>query len=133
MHPAPRRLLRLEGAAVLALSVLLYAGLGTSWWWFAGFFFAPDLAMLAYAAGPRAGAAAYNAVHAYVLPLALAGAGVALASAPLLAAGLIGTAHIGFDRMLGYGLKLPDDFRHTHLGPIGRPSARDGGTVKGEG
>jgi hypothetical protein len=28
--------------------------------------------------------------------------------------------HIGLDRTLGYGLKLPTDFRDTHLGRIGR-------------
>ena len=30
------------------------------------------------------------------------------------------TAHIAMDRALGYGLKLPTDFRDTHLGRIGR-------------
>ncbi|TDB99096.1 DUF4260 family protein [Actinomadura sp. 7K534] len=28
--------------------------------------------------------------------------------------------HVGVDRALGYGLKLPDSFRHTHLGEIGK-------------
>ena len=27
--------------------------------------------------------------------------------------------HVGVDRALGYGLKLPDSFRNTHLGQIG--------------
>jgi hypothetical protein len=27
--------------------------------------------------------------------------------------------HVGVDRALGYGLKLPDSFRSTHLGRIG--------------
>jgi hypothetical protein len=30
-------------------------------------------------------------------------------------------AHIGFDRMLGYGLKHASGFGDTHLGRIGRP------------
>ena len=38
-------------------------------------FFAPDLSMLAYFAGPRAGAAAYNVVHTYLPALALVLAG----------------------------------------------------------
>ena len=29
-------------------------------------------------------------------------------------------AHIGLDRMLGYGLKSSEAFGITHLGPIGR-------------
>jgi Domain of unknown function (DUF4260) len=32
-----------------------------------------------------------------------------------LALGLIWLAHVGFDRMAGYGLKYGDAFRHTHL------------------
>ena len=37
-----------------------------------------------------------------------------------LAVGLIWIAHIAFDRMLGLGLKYPEGFRFTHLGPVGR-------------
>jgi hypothetical protein len=37
---------------------------------------APDLSMAGYLAGPRAGAIAYDTAHAYVLPVALAVAGV---------------------------------------------------------
>jgi hypothetical protein len=33
---------------------------------------------------------------------------------------LVWFAHIGLDRMLGYGLKHPSGFRETHLGRIGR-------------
>ncbi|PHB05583.1 DUF4260 family protein, partial [Bacillus pseudomycoides] len=29
--------------------------------------------------------------------------------------GLIWTAHIGMDRMLGYGLKYETDFKDTHI------------------
>ena len=42
------------------------------------------------------------------------------AVAPLALAGAILLAHVGMDRALGYGLKLPTDFRDTHLGRIGR-------------
>jgi hypothetical protein len=37
-----------------------------------------------------------------------------------LAAGLIGLAHVGFDRLLGYGLKYPLGFGYTHLGRGGK-------------
>jgi Domain of unknown function (DUF4260) len=33
---------------------------------------------------------------------------------------LIWIGHIGVDRMLAYGLKLPTAFQDTHLGRIGR-------------
>ena len=38
---------------------------------------------------------------------------------------LIWLAHIGFDRALGYGLKHPSAFQHTHLGLIGKPESAD--------
>ena len=31
---------------------------------------------------------------------------------------LVWFAHIGLDRGLGYGLKLPAGFKHTHLGRL---------------
>ncbi len=113
-------ILRLEGAAVLAVSVALYAHAGFSWPLFALLILAPDLAMLAYLIGPRAGAGAYNLVHTYALALPLALAGYWLASPLALALGLIWIAHIGMDRMFGYGLKYASGFGDTHLGRFGR-------------
>ena len=84
------------------------------------FFLAPDLAMLAYLAGPRAGARLQLA-HTYALPLALMLAGfLRRLACPAAAGGLIWIAHIGFDRALGYGLKYATGFGDTHLGRIGR-------------
>lgn len=34
--------------------------------------------------------------------------------------GAIWLAHLGMDRLLGYGFKLPTGFKDTHLGQIGR-------------
>ena len=76
--------------------------------------------MLPYLIGPRAGAAAYNLAHTYALSVPLALAGYWLASPIALALGLIWIAHIGMDRMLGYGLKYASGFADTHLGRIGR-------------
>jgi hypothetical protein len=44
-----------------------------------------------------------------------------LEAAVLLAGSLIAFAHIGADRLLGYGLKYGDNFQHTHLGQLGQP------------
>ena len=116
----PRLLLRLEGAALLVIAVLLYARTGTSWWLFAALVLAPDLSFVGYLAGPRVGAAAYNAAHTTVGPIALALVGV-LAPSPLaVAIALIWLAHVGADRLLGYGLKYDAGFGFTHLGWIGR-------------
>ncbi len=111
-----RLLLRLEGFAAFAAALAVYWRNDFSWLASALFFLAPDLAMLAYLAGPRAGALGYNFAHTYVLPLTLALFGL-FGSVPFAAAGgLIWIAHIGFDRALGYGLKYPTAFGDTHLG-----------------
>lgn len=115
-----RALLRLEGLAVLTLALAAYAQFGAGWGWFALLFLLPDLSFAAYLAGPRWGAAAYNAAHSYVGALALLAAGVLAAMPGLLAVGLVWCAHIGFDRALGYGLKYSEGFGLTHLGRIGR-------------
>jgi hypothetical protein len=94
---------------------MAYAQLGHGWWLFAGLFLLPDLAMLAYVAGPRAGAAAYNATHTLSVPFGLGAVGLAVGWSPLLALALIWAGHIGVDRALGYGLKYPTAFRDTHL------------------
>jgi len=61
----------------------------------------------------------YNLAHSYVGPVALIALGL-LADMPVaLAVGLIWCAHIGFDRMLGYGLKYTSGFAATHLGRLG--------------
>jgi hypothetical protein len=115
-----RVVLRLEGAAAFAIAIALYAHAGFSWLAFAVLFLAPDLSMLAYLVGPRAGALAYNLVHTYAPMLPLALAGFAFGWPVVSALALIGIAHIGFDRMLGYGLKYASGFGDTHLGRIGR-------------
>lgn len=112
----PAALLRIEGAALLAASVALYWLNGGSWWLFALLLLAPDVSMLGYLSGPRIGAAVYNTFHSYPLPAALGIFGL-LAGAPLaVAVALVWFAHVGVDRLAGYGLKYPSGFKDTHLG-----------------
>ena len=117
---AVRAMLRFEGLAAFVTAALLYRHSGFPLPMFAVFFLAPDLSMLGYLAGPRIGAAAYNAAHTYALALPLALFGL-LAPTPIaLGAALIWIAHIGLDRALGYGLKRQTRFGDTHLGTVGR-------------
>lgn len=118
-----RALLRVEGACILASSLLAYRAYGMGWGVFALAFLVPDLSFLGYLAGPRVGAVLYNAAHSYVGAVACVAVGVVwprLAPAWLTGAGLIWAAHVGMDRMLGFGLKYGVGFGATHLGPIGR-------------
>ena len=70
-----------------------------------------------------AGAIAYNAGHSTVGPALLAAVALVTGRAGLLPVALIWVAHIGFDRMLGYGLKYATAFGATHLGRVGRRAA----------
>ena len=111
----PRVLLQIEGAAVFVLSLFLYHFIGAGWIWFLVLFLWPDILMLGYLANVKLGASLYNLAHAEVLPLALAGISMTLQRKELLPFALIWMAHIGFDRMMGYGLKYPTFFKDTHL------------------
>ena len=113
-------LVAIEEFFLVLLCLFLFRSLGYAWIWFAVFFFAPDLSMAGYLAGPRIGGFTYDLVHHKAVAIACYIAGALLASAPLMFAGLILLAHSSFDRVLGYGLKYPDGFGHTHLGMIGR-------------
>ena len=115
-----RALLRAEGAITLLAAVAVYRVLGGGWGTFALLFLVPDLSLLGYLAGSRVGAFVYNFGHSLAGPAVLAAVGL-LAGAPFaVLAACIWLAHVGFDRMLGYGLKATTSFYDTHLGRVGR-------------
>jgi hypothetical protein len=114
----PAILLRLEGAAVFGASIAIYLDADFSVLALVLLFLAPDLSFLGYLAGSRAGAATYNAVHTELWPIFLATLGVLADASVLTQVGLIWLAHIGMDRVLGYGLKYPTAFKDTHLGRV---------------
>ncbi|MBL0885270.1 DUF4260 family protein [Myceligenerans indicum] len=117
---------RIEAAAIALLSVVAVVAVYPRWWWvILAAFLLFDLSMLGYARSAAAGALSYNAVHNYAWPAASASVALMTSSAsPTLStfAGALACAwafHVGVDRALGYGLKLPSAFTHTHLGGIG--------------
>jgi hypothetical protein len=120
-------------ASVVALAVLAaFVAIGGWIWliWPFALFLLFDLSALGYLANTRIGAFWYNLVHnwagpvvvllvwafAYLLTYAIPSA---VADA-LVVTGLAWLFHIAVDRALGYGLKHPDHFQHTHLGWIGK-------------
>jgi hypothetical protein len=116
----PTLFLRFEGLVLLALAVVLYALAGYGWLLFVLVLLLPDVSMVGYAGGPRLGAYLYNAAHTYLGPATLAVVGIVAEAPGPIAVALIWFAHIGMDRLLGYGLKRTTGFRDTHLGRIGR-------------
>ena len=114
-------ILRAEHVALVVTGIVIYLANGGPLILLLPLLLAPDLSMAGYLGGPRLGALTYNAAHNLVLALAALGVGwwLGVAWLVLLRAALV--AHVGGDRALGYGLKLPSDFRDTHLGRIGGP------------
>ncbi len=113
-------LLRAEWLAIFLTGVVIYLEFGGHPLLLLPLLLAPDLSMVGYLAGPRIGALTYNVGHNLVVALAVLAIGWFVPLAPVALAGAILFAHVGMDRALGYGLKLPTDFRDTHLGRIGR-------------
>jgi hypothetical protein len=113
-----KNILRIEAAALLVALVIAYYVLHASWLLFVVLILAPDIGMIGYLRGTFVGAWSYNVLHSYVGPIITLAAAVEFSRA-FLPFAIIWAAHIALDRTLGYGLKYPDSFAHTHLGVIG--------------
>jgi hypothetical protein len=114
----PAVLLRIEGATLLVMSVLLYSYIGGEWLLFAILLLAPDLSALGYLAGTSVGSVTYNLAHIYLFPAILAAYGLLAGNSLALSLAFIWFAHLGMDRMVGYGLKYPTAFKDTHLSRV---------------
>jgi hypothetical protein len=117
-------IIRLEELGLFLFSVYLFSSLPFPWWTFPLLFFAPDLSIVGYLAGPRVGAFVYNVTHHRALALIYYVAGVLIALPGLSLAGVVLFAHSSLDRALGYGLKYRDGFTNTHLGKIGPQASK---------
>lgn len=120
-----KTLLRIEELFQLLLCLYLNTFLPFSWWWYWVWFLSPDVSFIGYAVNTKVGAFTYNLLHHKGLGIALYIIGLFLANHELQFAGLVLFGHSSFDRMLGYGLKYTDDFKHTHLGWIGDKSTNN--------
>jgi hypothetical protein len=116
----PAVLLRVESLLVLVGSTALYRHFGGSWLLFIVLFFAPDISIAVYLVSARLGWRAYNLAHTYASPLLVIGLSVLTDHLRVAVFGLIWCAHIGWDRLLAFGMKLGEAFWETHLGPLHR-------------
>ncbi|WP_017187560.1 DUF4260 domain-containing protein [Alkalibacillus haloalkaliphilus] len=111
-------LLHIEGLAVFALSIYLYGYCQFSWVLFFVLLLSPDVSMLGYLFNNKVGAMLYNYFHTYTTAIIVILLGLLISNQTALAVGLIWLAHIGMDRMVGYGLKYPTEFKDTHLNRV---------------
>jgi hypothetical protein len=120
---AVRTWLRLEGLAAFGAGLALFGASGGNWLFLVPLILLPDISAAGYLAGPRVGAFTYNLFHNWVPGIVTLGFAAWLASPAVLLAAAILIAHVGMDRAVGYGLKLPGSFQDTHLGRMGRAKA----------
>ncbi|RSL28807.1 DUF4260 family protein [Salibacterium salarium] len=111
-------LLHIEGLAVFALSLYFYENSQFSWVLFFVLLLVPDISILGYLLNNKIGARLYNFFHTYTIPIIVIFWGLLSSNQTALAIGLIWSAHIGMDRMIGYGLKYPTEFKNTHLNRV---------------
>ncbi len=111
---------RIEASTIFFVSLYLY--------WYLDFnlivlillLFVFDVFMIGYLFNSKIGAYCYNLGHSMIAPPILFAIGFATDARILIGFSLIWLAHIGMDRLLGYGLKFTTGFKETHLGHIGK-------------
>lgn len=113
-------LLKAEEVAQFALSIILFIQLDYAWWVFPALLLIPDLSMLGYLLNSKVGAWLYNLFHHKLLAIIILALGYWTNNSELSLAGIILFGHSAMDRIFGYGLKYEDDFKHTHLGWMGK-------------
>jgi hypothetical protein len=118
--------IKIEEFAFSAISIYFLSryNLGLLFWTWVLLFFSPDISALAYLVSPLIGAYGYNLFHNRAIAIALIAVGLFTHVDLIKAMGILLLAHSSFDRMMGYGLKYTDDFKHTNLGWIGKKSSR---------
>jgi len=115
-----KNILKLEEAAMLGLCVFALSLFNVSWWVYLLLLIGPDISFIGYTAGNKIGAVCYNLVHHKGIAIAVFAAGFILKDQWMQIIAIILFGHSSMDRMFGYGLKLPEGFKYTHLGIIGK-------------
>ncbi|MFT5831840.1 MAG: hypothetical protein ACI9SY_000213 [Candidatus Paceibacteria bacterium] len=108
-------LLKLEYIALFLLSLVIFQQLEYVWWIYPLFFLAPDLGMLGYLINNKIGAYTYNAFHHVGIAVIFLIYGIMMTNPLFTLVGAILLGHSSFDRIIGYGLKYTDTFKHTHI------------------
>lgn len=111
-------ILKIEEALMFLLSVYLFSLLSFKWWLYPALILLPDIGMLGYIFNNRIGSVTYNIFHHKGLAIIIYFLGIYFPNETIQLIGIIIFGHSSLDRILGYGLKFPDSFKHTHLGVL---------------
>lgn len=113
-----KNLLKLEELVMFLFSIFLFSFLDYPWWIYLLLILTPDIGMIGYAVNTRIGALTYNLFHHKGIAILVGFLGYWWSIPELQLAGIILFGHASMDRIFGYGLKFPDNFKHTHLGQL---------------
>jgi hypothetical protein len=115
-----KKILLLEDIAqtVISFYAIYLLQTGIAWYWWLLLFLCPDISMLGYLINTKIGAYTYNFFHHKLTAVVVIITGLVLYNMPLQAIGLLLYGHASFDRVMGYGLKYTDSFKHTHMGML---------------
>lgn len=113
----PYTLLRFESFLVFMAAMVIYFSQGGTYLGLL-LILLPDLSIIGYFKNPRVGALVYNIAHTYVSPFILLIFSFKYLQLWGILFSFLWVAHIGIDRALGIGLKLPTGFSDTHLGKL---------------
>jgi len=114
----PRTFMHVDGLALLAGSLVFYANLNFNWVTFALLLFTPDLPLILYGVNKQMASIAYNLVHSLVFPILLLVTSHFADNIVGIQLSLIWLAHIGMDRVFGYGFKYLGRMKETHFSRV---------------
>src|SRR5690625_2075263 len=110
-----KKWVHLEGLIIFVFMMYFYSLHDFNWWIFFLFLLVPDISMVAYIINNRMGAMIYNIVHTYTMSIPILLLGLIMENNFFIMSGIIWSAHIGIDRLFGYGLKYKTAFQDSHL------------------
>lgn len=112
--------IKLEESFMLVICIYALYLLKVDWWYYPIMFLGPDISMLGYLFGNKAGATIYNIFHHKGIAILVFSSAIITHSWLAEVAGIILFGHSSMDRMMGYGLKYFKGFKYTHLSEIGK-------------
>ena len=114
-----KNILKLEELAMFGLGIWALYFFNAEWWYYPLLLLGPDISMIGYAGGNKMGAFLYNLFHHKGVAIVIFILGFLLRDMIIQLTGIVLFGHSSMDRLFGYGLKLKEGFKYTHLGLIG--------------
>ena len=113
-----KNILKLEELAMFSLCIVGLYLFKAEWWYYLLLLLGPDISMIGYVGGNKMGAFMYNLFHHKGIAVVIFALGWLIPDITVQLVGIVLFGHSSIDRVLGYGLKLKEGFKYTHLGSL---------------